>query len=580
LEDRCLLSADVVLEWNQLALHAVAQARLSPVFVSRDLAITQAAVYDAVAAIDHSFEPYQAHVHASRGASLEAAAAQAAHDTLAALFPSQASTFDSALAADLAGIPPGRAGQGVEVGHDVAQQILTWRSTDGSGAVVPYKPGTDPGDWQPTPPAFLPALAPQWPYVTPFALSAGSQFRPAPPPALGSAEYAAAFNEVKSLGRADRTTRTDEQTQIALFWNDALGTAFAMGYWNRIAQQVATDQGLSLVQDARLFALLNIAEADAQIACWDAKYTDNFWRPVTAIRAADTDGNPDTEPDATWTPLLVTPNFPSYTSAHSTLSGAAAEVLTALFGPDHRFTVGADGLPGVTRSFDSFAAAAEEAGQSRIYGGIHYQFDNVAGQQLGRNVADYVVGGFLKPREDDGDAQLRGAVAAPAPVNASLRAGQVRPLLAEARARWQAAGIDPSALNGITVRIADLGGLTLGKAAAGGVIWLDGNAAGWGWFVDPTPRNDSEFTTPGNQGEQRRMDLLTVLEHEIGHLLGRGHEATGVMQETLTAGTRRNVRPDVAAGTGAQSAALMGFESDEGAPGIGSRHFGRRNKMG
>src|SRR5262249_40773437 len=241
------------------------------------------------------------------------------------------------------------------------------------------------------------ALAPQWPDVTPFALSTGAQFRPGAPPALDSAEYAAAFNEVKSLGRVDSTTRTAEQTQIARFWNDGLGTAFAMGYWKRSAQPLATDRGLSLVQDARLFALLNIAEADAQIACWDAKYNYNLWRPVTAIRAADTDGNPDTDPDAGWTPLLVTPNFPSYTSAHSTLSGAAAEVLPSLFGPDHHFPVSADGLPGVTRSFDSFAAAAAEAGQSRIYGGIHYQFDNQNGQQLGRNVADYIVDGFLEP---------------------------------------------------------------------------------------------------------------------------------------------------------------------------------------
>jgi membrane-associated phospholipid phosphatase len=391
----------VVLEWNQLALHAVGQARLSPVFVSRDLAITQAAVYDAVVAIDRSFEPYFAHVHASRGASLEAAAAQAAHDALSALFPTQAATFDAALAADLAGIPPGQAMQGAAVGREVAQQILDWRSTDGSTATVPYTPGTDPGDWQPTTPANLPALAPQWPSVTPFALTSGSQFRPAAPPALDSAEYAAAFNEVKDLGSATSTTRTDEQTQIAKFWNDGLGTAFAMGYWNRIAEQVATDQGLSLVQDARVFALLNIAEADAQIACWDAKYTYNLWRPVTAIRAADTDGNPDTEADATWTPLLTTPNFPSYTSAHSTLSAAAAGVLTALFGDDYHFTVGAESVPGVTRSFDSFEAAAAEAGRSRIYGGIHYQFDNVNGQALGAEVADYVVGGLLKPRGDD-----------------------------------------------------------------------------------------------------------------------------------------------------------------------------------
>jgi membrane-associated phospholipid phosphatase len=577
LEDRCLLSANVVLEWNQLALHAVGQARLSPVFVSRDLAITQAAVYDAVVAIDRSFEPYFAHVHASRGASLEAAAAQAAHDTLAALFPSQAGTFDSALAADLVGIPPGRARQGSDVGHAVAQQILDWRSTDGSTAVVNYTPGTDPGDWQPTPPANLPALAPQWPYVTPFALTSGSQFRPAPPPALDSAAYADAFNEVKDLGRVDSTTRTAEQTQIARFWNDGLGTAFAMGYWNRIAQQVATDQGLSLVQDARLFALLNIAEADAQISCWDAKYAYNLWRPVTAIRAADTDGNPATDPDSTWTPLLTTPNFPSYTSAHSTLSGAGAGILTALFGDSYHFTVTADGLPGVTRSFDSFEAAAAEAGRSRIYGGIHYQFDNANGQALGGEVAGYVVGGFLLPR-DDGDDQLRAAGAAPAPTNESLRAGQVQPLLAAARARWLAAGIDPSALTDITVRIADLGGLTLGKAA-GGVIWLDDNAASWGWFVDPTPRSDAEFTTPGNQGEQGRMDLLTVLEHEIGRLLGREHEAVGVMQATLSAGIRRTVAPSLAEDASWLGAAQILSAWNEDAPGI-EPGFGSHWKKG
>jgi hypothetical protein len=396
LEDRFLPSANAVLEWNQLALHAIGQARVSPVVASRALAIAQAAVYDAVVAIDRSFEPYHAHVHASRGASPEAAAAEAAHDTLVALFPSQASTFDSTLAADLVGIPPGRASQGIDVGREVARQILDWRSTDGSSAIVPYTPGSDPGDWQPTPPANLPALAPQWPYVTPFAMTSGSQFRPAPPPALDSAAYAAAFNEVKDLGRADSTTRTDEQTQIARFWNDALGTAFAMGYWNRIAGQVAADQGLSLVQDARLFALLNIAEADAHIACWDAKYTYNLWRPVTAIRAADTDGNAATVADANWSPLLVTPNFPSYTSAHSTLSAAAAEVLTALFGADYSFTLGAESVP-YTRSFASFDAAAAEAGQSRIYGGIHYQFDNQAAQASGHAVGQFVVGNFLRP---------------------------------------------------------------------------------------------------------------------------------------------------------------------------------------
>jgi membrane-associated phospholipid phosphatase len=576
LEDRCLPSANVVLEWNQLALQAIGQARLNPVVTSRALAITQAAVFDAVNAIDRSFESYHAHVHASRGASLEAAAAQAAHDTLTALLPGQAGTFDSALAADLVGIPPGRARQGTEIGQEVARQILDWRSTDGSGASVPYTPGTEPGNWQPTPPAFLPALAPQWSYVTPFAMTSGSQFRPAAPPALDSDAYAAAFNEVKDLGRVDSLTRTEEQTQIARFWNDGLGTAFAPGYWNRIAQTVATEQGLSLAGEAHLFALLNIATADALISCWDAKYTYNLWRPVTAIGAADTDGNSATEPDASWSPLLVTPNFPSYTSAHSTVSGAAAEVLTALFGDHYDFTVSAVSVS-YTRSFASFEAAAAEAGRSRIYGGIHYSFDNLNGLAVGGEVGDYVVGNFLKPQGDGEDQNLTAAAAAPRTVNQSLHASQVKPLLAVALARWQAAGVDTAALGRIDVRVADLGGLTLGKAGHG-VLWLDDNAAGWGWFVDRTPRSDLEFSQRGNQGEQNRMDLLTVVTHEVGHLLGYDHAAAGVMQDTLDAGTRRTPGSQPIAATNPLDAARTWFGWNTDTLWNDDGHVGARGK--
>jgi hypothetical protein len=404
LEDRCVLSGDVVLHWNQLALDAIRQVKPNPLVASRALAIEEVAVYDAVNAIDRSFTPYFAHVHASHGASLEAAAAQAAHDTLVALFPTLTSTFDTALAADLVGIPSGRARQGSDVGQSVAQQILALRSTDGSSAVVTYVPGTNPGDWQPTPPAFLPALAPQWASVTPWAMTSGSQFRPPPPPMLSSTAYATAFNEVKSLGRSDSTTRTADQTQIAFFWRDAAGTTFAFGHWNEIAAAVSVTEGLDLVQNARLFALLNMATADALIDAWDAKFTSTFWRPITAIQyAGDSALNPDTESDPTWTPLFVTPNFPSYTSAHSTVSSAAAAVLTAEFGHDYHFSIGSEGLPGVTRSFASFDAAAAEAGQSRIYGGIHYQFDNQAGLASGHALGRFVSRHFLRPVEDGHD---------------------------------------------------------------------------------------------------------------------------------------------------------------------------------
>ena len=406
LEERCLLSADVVLEWNQLMLDTVKANHVSPILITRDAAIVSAAVYDAVNDIDGSYTTYFANVNASHGASLEAAAAQAAHDTLTALFPGQQATFDAALAADLAGIPPGRARQGVDVGQAVAQAILAWRSTDGWNAHVNYTPGTAPGDWQPTPPGFLPAALPQWGNVTPFGIPSGSAFRAALPPALNSADYTAAFNEVKTIGDINSTTRTADQSQIAQFWYGQAGTYTAAGYWNQIAQEVAVQQGNSLVQNARLFALLNLTAADAAIAVWDTKYTDNFWRPVTAIRNADTDGNPDTVADPNWTPFLVTPNHPSYCSGHSGVSNGSATVLAAFFGSDNiSFSFSSDSLPGATRSYSSFSAAAQECSDSRVYAGIHWRFDVVAGANIGNEVGTYISTHFLLPvsHGDGGD---------------------------------------------------------------------------------------------------------------------------------------------------------------------------------
>src|SRR5262245_43674213 len=430
LEDRCLPSADVVLQWNQVLLDTFKADRVLPLFFARDAAIVHAAVYDAVNDIDRSYTPFFADAKAPRGASLEAAAAQAAHDTLTALFPAHQAAFDDTLAADLADIPPGRARLGVAVGQAVARQILAWRSTDGSTAQVPYGPGTARGDWQPTPPAFAPAVAPQWGSVTPFCIPGDSAFRAPPPPALTSADYAAAFNEVKSLGAANSTTRTAEQSAIAKFWYGAAGTFTANGYWNQIAQEVAQQRGDSLVQDARLFALLNLAQADAYFAVFDTKYTYNFWRPVTAIRAADTDGNPDTAADPAWTPFLVTPAHPSYSSGHSGLSGASAAVLAAFFGSDAiPFTFSSDSLPGVTRSFTSFSATAQECSDSRVYAGIHWRFDVAAGQAMGNAIGDYVASHFLLPAppSDDEDGAAVAVPARSAPGAAVTTPSPVRP---------------------------------------------------------------------------------------------------------------------------------------------------------
>ena len=233
--------------------------------------------------------------------------------------------------------------------------------------------GTGPGAWEPTPPAFAAYLLPQWGFVAPFAMESSDALRPPGPPPLDSAEWAADYNEVKALGAAVESTRTADQTEIARFWADGAGTETPPGHWNHIAQDVAAAQGNTLEQNARLFALLNLALADAAICAWDAKYAFNFWRPVTAIRFGDTDGNDATAADPTWSSFIATPPFPDYTSGHSTFSGAAARVLARFFGRDDiAFVTGSDALPGVTRSFAGFAAAAAEAGVSRIYGGIHY----------------------------------------------------------------------------------------------------------------------------------------------------------------------------------------------------------------
>src|SRR5262249_49824666 len=398
LDDRCLLSADVVLEWNQVLLDTLKADRLLPLYFAREAAIVHAAVYDAVNAIDRSYTPLFADVRAPGGASLEAAAAQAAHDTLVALSPAHRETLDAILAADLAGIPPGRARLGIAVGQAVARQILAWRSTDGSALHGDYHLVDEPGHWQPTPPLFADPVAPQWGQVIPFSIPSGSEFRPPPPPALPSAEYTAAFEEVEDFGAANSTKRTPEQTAIAQFWYGTAGTYTSVGYWNQIAREVAERRGDSMVQNARLFALLNVAQADAFIAVWDAKYTYDFWRPVTAIRAADTDGNPDTAAEATWTSFKGTPPFPSYVSGHSGHSAAAAAVLAAYFETDDvPFTLTTDSLPGVRRSFESFSEAVHEVSDSRVYAGIHWRFDVTAGEALGAEVGQYVATHSLRP---------------------------------------------------------------------------------------------------------------------------------------------------------------------------------------
>jgi hypothetical protein len=432
LEERCLLSGDVVLEWNAIALDALkndsylgANARQAgPDRASRALAIVSAAVFDAVNSIDRSYTPYLIQVSAPPGASVTAAAATAAHDTLAALFPDYQPVLDARLAADLKGAPHGRPWvDGAAVGHAVAQFILDARSHDGSDAPMSYTPGDQPGQWQPDP--LHPdqtAHGPLWGDVTPFAIPSAQQFEVPPPPALTSQEYTDAFNEVKELGSATSTVRTAEQTQIGIFWgyDGSPGLSTPPRLYDQIAEVIAAQQHNTLAENARFFALINLAMADAGISCWDGKYDYNFWRPDTANRAADTDGNPDTAADPGWVPLgspadngsgtNFTPPFPAYASGHATFGGALFRMMADFYGTDDiSFTIGSDEFNGitrdqdgvvrpvVTRSFSSFSQAAEENGQSRIYLGIHWSFDKVQGITCGDHIADYVFANLLKP---------------------------------------------------------------------------------------------------------------------------------------------------------------------------------------
>jgi hypothetical protein len=391
--------ANAVIEWNRTLLSIVRTPGAQPhtIHSTRNFAILHAAIYDAVNVIDRSFRPYLVNLPtASRQASEPAAADQAAHDVLVSLYPSFQAPLDAELQQDLAEIADGQPKtDGISIGQAVAAQILAIRSSDASGVIPPeFVPGNAPGDYQLTPPNFAPADFTQWPAVTPFALLRADQFRPAPPPPLTSEIYASSFNQVKSLGFINSTTRTPEQTQIGKFWNGNI-----QDFWNEIAQTAALGHHLSLPQTARLFALLNISLADTAIAFFDAKYFYTFWRPVTAIRLAADDSNPDTDPDSTWLPLSTkTAPDPSYPGAHSAISAAGAEVLRFYFRPVFRFDVTSESLPGIQRHFRTFFAAAEEAGRSRIYAGQHFLFDHTSGSRLGRDVAKWVDHSVLLPQ--------------------------------------------------------------------------------------------------------------------------------------------------------------------------------------
>jgi hypothetical protein len=394
--------ADTVTDWNQTMIASLEAAHLPPPPSARIGAIVQASVFDAVNGIDRRYTPYHVDPAAPRGASRDAAAASAAYTALVALIPSQKPLFDQQLAATMALISddPSDPGQsvlrGLDWGKTVANDIVAWRASDGLNTVLPtYVPGTALGDWQPTPPSFGPPLFRQFANMTPFALTSPSQFLPSGPPPLTSARYAQDLAEVQALGSADSTVRTAEQTQTAVFWQ--VDTPAAM--WNRLADALAASHGTTLTQNARVLALMNIALADATIAIWNAKNYYDSWRPVTAIR---------TLVDPFWTPLLPTPVFQEYPSAHSGVSNAAVSVLASFYGDNTSFSMTSAGLPGVERDFTSFSSAVLQVEDARIYAGFHFRFSCIDGATLGAKVADYVTRTVAQPVHGNEVGQLGG----------------------------------------------------------------------------------------------------------------------------------------------------------------------------
>ena len=387
-------SGQPVIDWNRELISLLGTPGLQPATIhpTRSFAILQAAEYDAVVSITHVGEPYLLSVPAPRDARPGAAADQAAHDVLASLYPAATSSLDQLLAAQLGAIPDGQGKRdGIRVGATVAQLLVGLRAGDGSAAAPPpFVAGTQPGDYRRTPPNFPAPVFTNWGAITPFLLTSGDQFRPPAPPPVSSPAYASALNQVKSLGQDTSTARTADQTTEAKFW----GSAPIWNTWNEITQKLLTDQHASLQRAATVFANLDLGVADATIALYDAKYLYQVWRPVTAIRLGNTGYNPAIpfDPGApNWTPLAVTAADPSYPGAHSTISEAAAAILTAFFGAGQPITATSDNLPGVTRSFASLQAAADEAGLSRIFAGQHTLLDHQAGQVLGREVAEFTL---------------------------------------------------------------------------------------------------------------------------------------------------------------------------------------------
>ena len=388
----CSARADTVTDWNETSIEVMKAARVAGNPWSRTLAMVHVAMADAINSVQGRYTRYVSTIPAVPGASAEAAGSTAARHILVQLYPNHKGMIEEAYATSMKSIPDGPAkGQGIALGEQVGAAIYADRSADGTNVPDTYRPVTSPGVWVPT---TLPLFA-QYAQAKPWVLKSANQFRPRPPPELSSALYARDYNETKNLGGAKSTARTPEQTEAVKFWTQAnLGPA-----WQAAARQLSAAKGLTLTENARLFALLNMGVANTFINDWDAKFTYNFWRPITAIRNGDMDGNDATERDPGWTPLNDTPMHPEYPSQASIICGVVIGVLESVFGPRPAIAVTATDVmnPNLKRQFENIGELDEEHRNVRIWGGIHFRNSLDVGYDMGRKIAAYLVDNSLKP---------------------------------------------------------------------------------------------------------------------------------------------------------------------------------------
>ena len=384
--------ADVVTDWNQIAIDVLKAANITTSPWSRSMAMVHVAMADAINTVQGRYATYTAKIPAAPSASADAAAVSAARHILIQLVPAQRAKIDEAYADSLARLPDGAAkNDGIALGEQVAALVQADRSTDGTNVPDTYRPIATPGVWIPT----QPPLFAQYVQARPWGMTSADQFRPGPPPPLSSALYARDYNETKDLGGVKSVKRTAQQTETVLFWSSP---NFVLS-WNQAARQLSAAKGLGLAENARVFALVNMGIANNYICDWDAKFHYNRWRPVTAIRNGDQDGNDATERDGGWTPLTATPMHPEYPSSAAIIAGVASGVLESVFGtgPLPILTVTDSADSRLQRQFNSIAQMAEEQRMVRIWGGIHFRNSLEVSEQMGRKLAAHLLSNTMTP---------------------------------------------------------------------------------------------------------------------------------------------------------------------------------------